>query len=101
MLNNRASLFLSFDSLKGFNDYIVRKQRVIVERKELAPDLLDELDWKIKEIKVGQMIKIVYYDQNEYVELEGMVSKIDLKFNKIIRIVDQEIKINEIVNLQI
>lgn len=101
MLNNRASLFLSFDSLKGFNDYIVRKQRVIVERKELAPDLLDELDWKIKEIKVGQMIKIVYFDQNEYVELEGMVSKIDLKFNKIIRIVDQEIKINEIVNLQI
>lgn len=101
MPNNRASLFLSFDSLKGFNDYIAKKQRVVVERKELAVDLLDELDWKIKEVKVGQMIKIVYYDQNEYIELEGMVSKIDLKFKKIIRIVDQEIKINEIVNLQI
>lgn len=101
MPNNRASLFLSFDSLKGFNDYIANKQRVVVERKELAVDLLDELDWKIKEVKVGQMIKIVYYDQNEYIELEGMVSKIDLKFKKIIRIVDQEIKINGIVNLQI
>lgn len=101
MPNNRASLFLSFDSLKGFDDYIAKKQRVVVERKELAPDLLDELDWKIKEVKVGQMIKIVYYDQNEYVELEGMVSKIDLKVDKVIRIVDREIKITEIVNLQI
>ena len=41
MVNNlerRARLFLSFDSLKGFKDYLKAKQKITVDPVELAPD---------------------------------------------------------------
>ena len=83
---NRAKLFMSFDALKGFKETIRKKERIIVPEIELSPDGFYELDWKIKQVKVGEIIKIVYYDRFEYVSLEGMVADIDLENKKIVRI---------------
>ena len=72
MVNNlekRARLFLSFDSLKGFKDYLKAKQKITVDPVELAPDALDELDWKIKQVQPGMMVTVVYYNQGEYVSI--------------------------------
>ena len=63
-------LFLPFDSLKGFRDYLKCKERVVVDKKQLSSDACEVLDRKLQQIQKGQMVKIVYYDQQEYVEVE-------------------------------
>ncbi len=98
---DRAKLFLSFDALKGFREIIKTKERIVIPIKELSPDDLYELNWKIHQIKVGEMIKIVYYNQNEYIELEGMVADIDLENKHFIQIVDKIIMIKDIVHIEI
>ena len=57
---NRAKLFLPFDSLKGFRDYLKCKERVVVDRKQLSSDACEELNRKLQKIQKGQMVKIIY-----------------------------------------
>lgn len=95
----RAKQFLPFDSLKGYHDFLKQKERIIVKRKHLSQDTCELLDRKLKQIGPGKMVKIVYYDNQEYVELEGMVTKID-RVAGVIRIVDQNIFITTIIEMQ-
>lgn len=95
----RAKIFMPFDALKGFREYLKSKERIIVDKKQLSVDTCEELDWKIHQIRVGKMVKIVYYDKQEYVSLEGMVTKIDLDIG-LLKIVDQLIGIKDIVEIQ-
>lgn len=98
MLSNhasRAKQFLSFDSLKGFKELIKIKQKVVEEVVLLSEDDLATLNWQIKTVKPGMMLKVIYYDHDQYLMLEGMVSKIDFNQKKLV-IVDQEIKFEQI-----
>ena len=96
---NRAKLFLSFDSLKGYKEMVRKKERIVVKRPELLEDSYYELDWKIHQIKVGEMIKIIYFDRFEFVSLEGMVTAIDLEYKKQIKIVDKMVSIHNIITI--
>ena len=96
---NRAKLFLPFDSLKGFRDYLKCKERVVVDRKQLSSDACEELNRKLQKIQKGQMVKIIYYDQQDYVELEEMVSRFDPEYLHIIQIVDKVIHIRDIIEI--
>ena len=98
---NRAKLFLSFDSLKGYKEIVRKKERIVVKKPELLEDCYYELDWKIHQIQVGEMIKIIYYDHFEYVSLEGMITAIDLENKKQIKIVDKMIEISQILKIDI
>lgn len=93
---NRAKLFLSYDTLKGFKERIHEKERIIVEKPTLSEDQLYELDWKIKEIEAGMMISVVYYERNQYIYKEGIVTEIDLTYKKTLKIVDKSIDIDTI-----
>lgn len=96
---DRAKIFLSFDSLKGFSQMIKNEQRVVVERKELSPDSCDLLNYKVHQIKPGKMIKVIYYNQKEYVALEGMVAKVDLENKRSVTIVNKEILFQDIIEM--
>lgn len=96
---NRAKLFLSYDALKGFKERIHAKERIVVEKPTLSEDQLYELDWKIKQIKPGMMVAIVYFDKNQYVYKEGIVTYIDLDNKNLITIVSTKIKINNILKI--
>lgn len=96
----RAQIFQSFDALKGFREILKEQERVLVPKKILSEDDLNELDYKIHQIKVGMIIQIVYYDKNQYIQLEGIVSKINLD-TKLIQIVKNKINILNIVNVEI
>lgn len=96
----RAQIFQSFDALKGFRKILKEQERVLVPKKILSEDDLNELDYKIHQIKVGMIIQIVYYDKNQYIQLEGIVSKINLD-TKLIQIVKNKINILNIVNVEI
>ena len=97
---NRAKLFLSFDSLKGYKEMVKKKERIVVKRPELSEDSYYELDWKIHQIKEGELIKIIYFDRFEFISLEGMVTAIDLENKKQIKIVDKVIAIDNIMKIE-
>lgn len=95
----RAKLFLPFDSLKGLREMLLAKEKIIIEKKELAPDACDELDWKIQQMEVGEMVRIVYYNGCEYEEMTGMVAMVDCEQEKSIRVVNKKIPILDIYSI--
>lgn len=96
----RAQIFQSFDALKGFREILKEQERIIVPKKILSEDDLEELNYKIHQVKVGMIIQVVYYDKGQYIQLEGVVSKINLD-TKIIQIVKIKLNLLQIVSLEI
>ena len=97
---DRAKIFIPFESLKGFKDYLKEKERVVVERKLLLEDVCEELDRKLHSLKKGDIIRIVYYDKDAYVKIEGMLAVIDLEYKKRIRVVNTWIDLEDIVVIE-
>lgn len=98
-LKQRAQIFQSFDALKGFREILRETERVIVPRKVLSEDDLDMLDRKIKMIKNGMIIKIIYYYNGQYIQLEGKVSKINLN-TRFLQIVKTKINLKDVVDIK-
>ena len=96
----RAQMFQSYDALKGFKEILKEQERIVVPKKELSEDDLEQLDYKIHQVKVGQIIKIIYYDKSQYIQLEGIISKINLD-TKILMIVKNKINIHDIIDIDI
>ncbi len=96
----RAQIFQSFDALKGFREILKEQEKIVVPKKILSEDDLAELDYKVHQIKVGMMIKVVYYDKGQYIQLEGRVAKINLD-TKMIQIVKTKLSLKELVNIEI
>lgn len=97
---NRAAIFNSFDSLKGYKDYIKAKERIIVPRKILSDDDYAILNEKMNMIKEQMMVTIIYYDKTDYVAITGIVTKIDANYTKTIQIVKTKIKFCDIVDIE-
>lgn len=102
MVNNkkvdRARQFLPFDALKGYKEAIQKKQMIIVDKKDISEDDAKALNYKLVQIKVGMMIKVIYYKENNYVSLEGLVSKIDID-NLTLTIVKTKINILDVISV--
>ena len=97
----RAKLFLPYDALKGFRALLKEKERVVVPKRELSEDVLALMDYTFSQVEKGCMIRVVYEDGDEHVQVEGLVSKLDKEFLKTICIVDQTIDIKKIVDIEI
>lgn len=98
MQNKRAKQFMPFAPLKGFKEALREKEKVIVPKRVLTSDDIDNLNYKFPQLKKGMIVKVVYYSDCNYIELEGMVSKID-NYNKILTIVKTKIFYNEILDI--
>jgi hypothetical protein len=98
-LNNRAKQFMPFDALKGLKEAYREKERVIVLKKDLSEDQQFELSNNFKLVKKGIIVKIIYFDNGEYVEIEGLVSNVDYVY-KNITIVQMTINISDIISLE-
>lgn len=102
MKNNkldRAKIFLPFDALKGFKEELRKKEKILVEKKILSIEEKDKISKKITQIKKGVILKIIYYENNEYIEVEGMVSNIDMVY-KTLTIVSKKINFNDILDIK-
>ena len=95
---DRARQFLPFDALKGYKEAIMSKRKVVLTKKELSEDEAENLSYKFNQIQIGMMIKVIYFENSEYLSLEGMVSKLDFD-NKYIQIVKTKVNINDIVSI--
>ena len=98
-MSDRARQFLPFDALKGFKEAIKERQKIKVEKPELSEEMAIELSYKLNQVKKGMIVKIVHYDNEEYIETFGMVSEFSEVFNYL-KIVKKKILFENILDIQ-
>lgn len=98
-IGNRAKQFLPFSALRGLSEALEKKEKIIVPKPELSEDMLEELDWKIKNIRPGNILTLIYYDRGECIKLTGVVAKID-STSKTLQIVNTKIHFSNILEIK-
>lgn len=94
-VENRAKQFMPFAALRGLPEALAQKEKVVVEKIELTEDMAAELDWNMGELKVGMMVMVVYFCNDEYIKKTGIVSRID-KNARVIQVVESKIKFDDL-----
>lgn len=95
---DRAKQFLPFDALKGFREALAEKERMIVPKKELSEEKLAELNRKLAELSIKQIVTVEYFSNDAYVQVTGMITGIN-RNSKELRIVDIGIPFGDIVEI--
>ena len=98
-MDNRAKQFVPFAALKGYEEALRAKEKIVVEKIELSEEKKEELDYKLHQIKKNDIITVIYFYKDEYIKLEGMVSRLDTDA-KIIKVVNTKIPFEDIYELQ-
>lgn len=96
----RAKIFMPFAALKGFENALREKEKVIVSKRELSEEELEKLNQKMTLLEKGQMIKIIYFSNGEYIELQGLVARLDKVLGNI-TVVNTNIDFKDILSLEI
>lgn len=92
---DRAKQFMPFAALKGHTEALKRKEKIVVQKMELSEEYQEELDRKLHQISKNDMITVIYYHQNEYLKLTGMVARID-ETARILKIVNTKINFDDL-----
>lgn len=96
---DRAKQFLPFNALKGYYDLIRAKEVIVEDKKELSEEDIKDLQFRLSQIKKGDVVKIKYYQSNAYTLIEGMVGKIDTIYHTI-TIVKKTINFDDIISIE-
>lgn len=97
-VENRAKQFVPFAALKGYEEAIRAKERIVVEKIELSEERKSELDFKLHQISKNDIVSVVYFDKDEYIKVEGMVSRLDTDA-RILKVVNTKIPFEDIYEL--
>lgn len=98
-MENRAKQFVPFAAVKGFEEALRAKERIVVEKIELSEERKAELDFKLRQIEKNDIIKVVYFDKDEYIKIEGMVSRLDTDA-RVIQVVNTKIEFENIYDIE-
>lgn len=94
-MENRAKQFMPFAALKGYEEALREREKIIVPKRELSEEKKEELDQKFRLIHKKDIVKVVYFHDDEYIQMEGMVSRLD-KDARILQIVNTKISFDDI-----
>ena len=98
-MDNRAKQFVPFAAVKGFEEALRARERITVEKIELSEERKAELDYKLHQIQKRDIITVVYFDKDEYVKVEGMVSRMDIDA-RILKVVNTKIPFDDIYEIE-
>ena len=100
-IQDRAAQFSAFDALTGLKGIIGQRNEELnyVEKIELSEELQEKISDTIQMLEVGDLVKIKYYKNNQYWEIENKVQKIDIIKKKIILANDIKINVVDILEL--
>lgn len=96
---DRAKQFMPFDALKGFREALKEKEKICVPKIELTEYAKAELDASLQQIKKNDMITVVYYKDQEYLKITGMVSRFDISA-RILKIVNTKIPFDDLYQIE-
>ena len=96
----RAKQFLPFDALKVFQEALNEKQIKYEDKKELSEDSYRRLEEEWNKIEKDSIVKVKYYKNKRYIEIQGKINKIDY-IRKKIQINDENINVCDIIDIEI
>lgn len=96
----RAQIFMAFDALNGYREVLSKQEVIEVEKRILDEEDFEILDRTLKEIKIGNNIRVVYFKNGKYYEKMGRVSKLNYD-TRMIQVVMEKISFKNIVELEI
>ena len=91
----RAKQFRPFAALKGYPAALRRKEKIIVPKVEFSEDYQEQLDGKLRQIRVQDVVTAVYFREGEYLKVTGMVSRID-RTARVLKIVNTKIPFDDL-----
>lgn len=94
-LAERAKQFMPFAAVKGLTDALAKKEKILVPKRELSDDYREELDHILSQIRLGDMVTVVYFHEGEYIRITGLVSRID-RSSGYIQIVNTKVSFHDI-----
>ena len=74
---DRAKQFMPFSALKGLDEALRMKEKIIVEKKELSEDTVEQISAILSSIGRGNLVEVVFFDDGEYISVEGIVTDFD------------------------
>ena len=95
---DRAKQFMPFSALKGFKEAIAEREKVVVDKIELSEEAGEKLDYKMHQIKKRDIVTVVYFKDDEYLKITGMVSRFDITA-RVITIVNTKISFDDIYDI--
>lgn len=97
-MEKRAAQFLPFQAVKGLDEALLAKEKIVVPKIELSDEMYEELDKKMHKIKKGRIITCIYFHKGEYLKVTGMVARFD-EIARILQIVDTKIPFDDILDV--
>lgn len=98
-VSDRAKQFMPFSALKGLDEALRTKEKIVVPKVGLSPEMAEELDYKMHLIEKGKVTTIIYFSSGEYVKVTGLVARID-QTSRVIQIVNTKIRFDDIFDIR-
>ena len=97
-MENRAKQFMPFAALKGYEEALRAKEKIVVSKVELSEEKKEELNRKLLQVHKNDIVTVVYFHKDEYLQMEGMVSRVD-KDARVLKVVNTKIAFTDIYDL--
>lgn len=99
-IEERAKQFMPFAALRGLPDALAKKEKIIVPKIELSPEMEEELDRQMHLLAKGKMATVVYFQSGEYIKITGLVARID-ETGRLLQIVNTKIRFEDILQVEV
>ena len=101
-IQDRAAQFGAFDALTGLKGIMCKKENELecMEKIELSEELQEKISDILQSLDVGDFVKIKYYKDRTYHNIEEKVLKIDTIKKKIILQNEEKINFEDILILE-
>ena len=73
----RAKQFMPFAAVRGLEEALAERERLVEERVELQEDLAQELDRVLHELSVGDTVRLEHFRDGRYVCETVRLTRID------------------------
>ena len=97
---DRAKQFMPFAALKGYEEALREKERVIVSCKVIPEDAAEQIDRTLHQLQPWNLVTVIYFPEHQYLKCTGTVSQIDKK-SKMLKIVNTWIPMTAICDIRI
>lgn len=98
-IEERAKQFMPFAALRGLPDALAAKEKILVPKIALSPEMEEELDRQMHLLKKGKMATVVYFDKGEYIKITGLIARID-ETSRLLQIVNTKIAFADILQVE-
>ena len=95
---DRAKQFMPFSALRGLSEALAARERIIVPKVELSEEMAEELNRKMHLLERGKVATVIYFHQDEYIKITGMVARIDAT-SRLLQIVNTKIGFEDILDI--